>query len=700
MDKHSATTERTPKQQREIFFKKILSLTKHDIELRTIDHKTKKVTTRFMRTLEDIEDFVSFNLSKHLFFGVYSREGKGGKKENVREVASYFADLDFKSYQRGEAEARERLKAFEFHPSCVIHSGNGFHAYWSLDKVLEPSHKVEGILKGIAKHLGADTSVCELARVLRIPGTFNYKDKQKKPVSIIHLSDRTYSPELFDKYEETVSDEKRNNGNQELSAHIEEIKARCAFLKYCYENRENLPEPLWFPMVSNLARYKIRPIDLVHSFSQGFPGYSPRETEQKIKHCLNDSGPHTCTTIRQTMQDYIGLDCGKDCDAISPVVLLNRTEKKPSNRSMTLTRLSDLLNEPEDSVSWQVGGILPTGGFSVLASKPKTGKSTLARNLALCTAQGEPFLNREVNQGPVIYYALEEKRAEVKRHFKDMGATGEEEIYIYAGSAPLDALIQIRKITETIKPVLIIIDPLFRLTRVKDGNDYASVTQALEPILALARETGSHVLCVHHTGKSDRHGGDSVLGSTAIFSSVDTLVLMKRHEHYRTIQTIQRYGEDLEETTLHYDKERRTLEIGESKEKEDITAIEKTIIEFLFSQTEPVIEAVIMDEVEGRTGLKRKALREQVREGKIKRDGKGGKGSPFKYTCSLVPIIYGEQGNENLENDVTSDNQNKNACSHVFEENKKDDNLREQALGLDLEQQTIDLEDQNIEVIE
>src|SRR5208283_1045413 len=260
-----------------------------------------------------------------------------------------------------------------------------------------------------------------------------------------------------------------------------------------------------------------------------------------------------------------------------------------------------------------VDNTLPTGGFSVLASKPKTGKSTLARNAALCVARGEPFLGRDTLKGPVIYYALEEKKEEVKKHFRDMGATGEEDIYIYAGTAPIDAILQIREITETIKPALIIIDPLFRLAKVKDGNDYVAVTAALEPLLQLARTTGAHVLCVHHTGKGDRQGGDSVLGSTAIFSSVDTLMLMRRHDHYRTIQTIQRYGTDMEETTLTFNKEARTITIGKSREEEEITTIQKAMLDFLKGQSDSLIEPAIMDEVEGRTGIKRKALRELVK---------------------------------------------------------------------------------------
>lgn len=374
-------------------------------------------------------------------------------------------------------------------------------------------------------------------------------------------------------------------------------------------------------------------------------------------------------------------------------------DKTTYQTSMPLTRLSDLFKEPEENVSWLVDGVLPSGGFSVLASKPKVGKSTLARNLALNVARGESFLDKKTSKGPVIYYALEEKKAEVRKHFRDMEAQGEEDIYIYAGGAPIDALKQIREIAEDIKPVLIIIDPLFRLAKVKDGNDYAQVTQALDPLLRLARDSGTHVLCVHHTNKGDRQGGDSVLGSTAIFSSVDTLLLMRRLENYRTIQTIQRYGEDLEETTLHFDKDTRTIEIGKPKFEEDIEGFKKAIIEFLSLQSESTIKSVIMEEVEGRAVLKRKALMELVTEGMVIREGEGGKGDPFKYSMSLCPNIYRDTLTQNPENDVTVDNYKANGMSQknaVFSENVKTPDIPFSGK----KQEVIDLTNVDFEVIE
>ena len=90
---------------------------------------------------------------------------------------------------------------------------------------------------------------------------------------------------------------------------------------------------------------------------------------------------------------------------------------------LTLTRLGDLIAEPEEQVPWLLEGILPAGGLGLLAAKPKVGKSTLARCLALAVASGEPFLDRPTLKGAVIYLALEEKRSEVRAHFRAMGAT-------------------------------------------------------------------------------------------------------------------------------------------------------------------------------------------------------------------------------------------------------------------------------------
>ncbi len=345
---------------------------------------------------------------------------------------------------------------------------------------------------------------------------------------------------------------------------------------------------------------------------------------------------------------------------------------------MALTRLDDLFKEPEENITWLVDGMLSAGGFSVAVAKPKVGKSTAVRVLSQCVAKGASFLNRKVSQGGVIYLGLEEKRSEVKKHFKDLGATGNEDIHIYVGGAPGDAIKQIRAAVEKIKPALLIIDPLFRLTKVKDTNDYAQITNALDPLLRLARDTGTHVLCVHHANKMGGEGGNCVLGSQAIFGSVDTLIIMKRHEDYRTIQTIQRYGDDLPETVLVFDKVSRNVSLGGTRQDEDTRVMKSVILKFLSEQNEPIIESVITNEIEGRTTNKRKALRELVESGEVSREGKGGKGDPFKYSCSLVPNIYREQENKNQKITGNPHKINDYSCSQDFAKFQENEKSREQ----------------------
>jgi len=82
---------------------------------------------------------------------------------------------------------------------------------------------------------------------------------------------------------------------------------------------------------------------------------------------------------------------------------------------LRLTALGDLMTEDPEQIDWVLEDTLPAAGMSLLVAKPKVGKSTLARCLALAVARGEEFLGRSTSQGVVVYLALEKKG----RRFKD-----------------------------------------------------------------------------------------------------------------------------------------------------------------------------------------------------------------------------------------------------------------------------------------
>ena len=137
------------------------------------------------------------------------------------------------------------------------------------------------------------------------------------------------------------------------------------------------------------------------------------------------------------------------------------------------TPLSDLLNKPEVPVDFVLENVLVTGGVSGVFAKPKVGKSTFSRNLCLAVARGEDFLGLKTKKGECIYLALEEREEDIRRDFRAMGADGSELIYIHAASAPAEGIAALCDLVRERRPALVVIDPLFRLARIRDEKAYA-----------------------------------------------------------------------------------------------------------------------------------------------------------------------------------------------------------------------------------
>jgi hypothetical protein len=89
----------------------------------------------------------------------------------------------------------------------------------------------------------------------------------------------------------------------------------CAFVKYCEADPSYVSEPLWYALLSNVARVAGGP-SLCHQLSKYHPKYTPEETNAKILQALDRSGPHTCNWIRNN-----GYNCPRECPVKSPAGL-------------------------------------------------------------------------------------------------------------------------------------------------------------------------------------------------------------------------------------------------------------------------------------------------------------------------------------------------------------------------------------------
>jgi uncharacterized protein (DUF927 family) len=93
----------------------------------------------------------------------------------------------------------------------------------------------------------------------------------------------------------------------------------CGFIEYCWTNKETLSEPEWWAMVGVLMAFGDQAKPLVHLFSQGYAGYSEKETEDKINNWQAKKSTLSCSYLKKTIHD-----CGKNCNVGSPVFLWQR----------------------------------------------------------------------------------------------------------------------------------------------------------------------------------------------------------------------------------------------------------------------------------------------------------------------------------------------------------------------------------------
>ena len=181
---------------------------------------------------------------------------------------------------------------------------------------------------------------------------------------------------------------------------------------------------------------------------------------------------------------------------------------------------ADLMAAELPPVRWGVRGVLPEG-VTLLAGKPKLGKSWLALGLCVAVASGGVALGtRQVEQGDVLYLALEDNRRRLqKRLGKMLCGPAPEGLEIATAWPKLDeggveALGA--WLGEHPEARLVAVDTLAKIRqRTRGQNVYQEDYAALEELLPLDEISGSSGLTGGVDGvlvlKRDRGKADAVL---------------------------------------------------------------------------------------------------------------------------------------------------------------------------------------------
>jgi hypothetical protein len=237
------------------------------------------------------------------------------------------------------------------------------------------------------------------------------------------------------------------------------------------------------------------------------------------------------------------------------------TEKgSASSPAVEIFTAADLRTMELPEPKWAVEGILPEG-LSLLAGKPKLGKSWLALNVAIAVATGGVALGSiRVERGSVLFLALED----TKRRLKDRLAKLTEKQGVVEWPASLHlarswprqdkgGLVALDEwLDEHQDARLVVIDtwPKFRPFRARRGDCYEEDYEHASQVKAIADAHGVSLLCLAHCRKTDATDPfDEVSGTLGLTGAADCTAVLKR-ERGQHDAALHLTGRDVDEQQL------------------------------------------------------------------------------------------------------------------------------------------------------
>lgn len=246
-------------------------------------------------------------------------------------------------------------------------------------------------------------------------------------------------------------------------------------------------------------------------------------------------------------------------DAETASIFLSTT-KEPhaveSNGGLSFRSFHEALADAPPEPEWLWEGYLAPGSLTLLAGRPKVGKSTFAFALLESVLKGRAFLGRGTK--PASALLLSEERhgtlAEKRERFNLNGSVDLLMRHEAKGTPWPEVVEQASEHCRKVGIELLIVDTWDKWTALKGDaeNSAGPVLEALEPLQQAAGK-GLTVLIISHQRKAAGVHGEAVRGSSALTGGVDVIVELERLSsgdasgNYRVLRGTSRYSGTPEE---------------------------------------------------------------------------------------------------------------------------------------------------------
>jgi len=157
------------------------------------------------------------------------------------------------------------------------------------------------------------------------------------------------------------------------------------------------------------------------------------------------------------------------------------------------------------------GGLIQEGGVLEITGPEKVGKSHLATQLAWCVASGTDFLGFAVPEPLKVFYfqlenhpsIAEEWSLQMGRNFPESSGENFTMLSWTEWSAASDEHEHLVELTQTFKPDLFILDPLYQY-HTKNENDNEASREVIRQIRSLIMPWCRAFVFVHHNAKDNQ----------------------------------------------------------------------------------------------------------------------------------------------------------------------------------------------------
>lgn len=245
-----------------------------------------------------------------------------------------------------------------------------------------------------------------------------------------------------------------------------------------------------------------------------------------------------------------------------------------------------LLSAQLPETRWIIPDLLPEG-LSILAARPKIGKSWLALSICCAVGTGGRVLGRNVPRGRALYLALEDSPARLQSRMRKQhwptGAAVEFELD-WAPFVNGDGVEQLEARIDSAGYTFVAIDVISRLTRCTSTTQKEQIPGVLDALQHLALDHHLSLLAIEHHRKPSAMAADvidDVMGETVKTANADVILGIYRERVQREAH-LKTTGRDVDELDLliNFDAETGTWQlVGNANEQ--LLSLERAILRLL-----------------------------------------------------------------------------------------------------------------------